>query len=101
MTDEEILREINSLPPEAQRQLEDFIFFLRERYKNAQPKTASTSDLESEAFVGMWRDHHAPGTRGRERLGALRRDAVVGRAQRGGEQPGCARAVEIGFDGAA
>ena len=56
MTNEEMLREINSLPPEAQRQLEDFIFFLRERYKGAQPKTAPTSDLETEAFVGMWRD---------------------------------------------
>ena len=56
MTNEEILREINSLPPEAQRQLEDFISFLRERYKEAQPKSAPASDLESEAFVGMWRD---------------------------------------------
>jgi hypothetical protein len=56
MTNEEILREINSLPPEAQRQLEDFISFLRERYKSSQPKTAPSSDLESEAFVGMWRD---------------------------------------------
>ncbi len=56
MTNEEILREINSLPPEAQRQLEDFISFLRERYKEAKPKTSPTSDLESEAFVGMWRD---------------------------------------------
>lgn len=56
MTDEEILREINSLPPEAQRQLEDFLSFLRERYRSSQPKTAPTSDLESEAFVGMWRD---------------------------------------------
>ena len=55
MTDEEILREINSLPPEAQRQLEDFISFLRERYRSSQPKTVPTSDLESEAFVGMWR----------------------------------------------
>jgi len=56
MTDEEILREINSLPPEAQRQLEDFISFLREHYKEAQPKIAPATDLESEAFVGMWRD---------------------------------------------
>lgn len=56
MTNEEILREINSLPPEAQRQLEGFISFLRERYKGAQPKPAPTSDLEAEAFVGMWRD---------------------------------------------
>jgi hypothetical protein len=56
MTNEEILREINSLPPEAQRQIEDFISFLRERYKEIQPKSAPTSDLEAEAFVGMWRD---------------------------------------------
>ncbi len=56
MTNEEILREINSLPLEAQRQIEDFISFLRERYKSSPPKTAPTSDLETEAFVGMWRD---------------------------------------------
>jgi hypothetical protein len=56
MTDEEILREINSLPPEAQRQLEDFISFLRERYKGVQPKAAPATELEDEAFVGMWRD---------------------------------------------
>lgn len=56
MTNEEILREFNSLPPEAQRQLEDFLSFLRERYKSSQPKSSPTTDLESEAFVGMWRD---------------------------------------------
>lgn len=56
MTDEEILREINSLPPEAQRQLEDFISFLRERYRISPLKNAPASELESEAFVGMWRD---------------------------------------------
>jgi hypothetical protein len=56
MTNEEILREINSLPLEAQRQIEDFVFFLRERYKSSQPKSVPNSDLETEAFVGMWRD---------------------------------------------
>ena len=56
MTNEEILREINSLPPEAQRQIEDFISFLRERYGTSQRKTTPPSDLEAEAFVGMWRD---------------------------------------------
>ena len=56
MTNEEILRAINSLPPEAQRQLEDFIASLRERYKGAPAATAPVSDLESEPFVGMWRD---------------------------------------------
>ena len=56
MTDKEILREINSLPPEAMRQLEDFISFLRERYGNSEARNSPSSDLESEAFVGMWRD---------------------------------------------
>ena len=56
MTNEEILREINSLPIEAKQQIEDFVSFLRERYKTSQPKDIPASDLESEAFVGMWRD---------------------------------------------
>ena len=56
MTNEEILREINSLPLEAQRQIEDFVSFLRQRYKSSQPKSVPASDLETEAFVGMWRN---------------------------------------------
>jgi hypothetical protein len=56
MTSEEILREIKSLPLEAQRQIEDFIVFLRERYKNSSPGDSPASDLKTEAFVGMWRD---------------------------------------------
>jgi hypothetical protein len=56
MTNEEILREINSLPIEAKRQIEDFVSFLRERYKETQTASAPHSDLETEAFVGMWRD---------------------------------------------
>jgi hypothetical protein len=56
MTNEEILREIKSLPLEAQRQIEDFVSFLRERYKRTQTANAPISDLETEAFVGMWRD---------------------------------------------
>jgi hypothetical protein len=56
VTDKEILREISSLPPEAMRQLEDFIFFLRERYRDSTPRSTPAPDLESEAFVGMWRD---------------------------------------------
>jgi len=56
MTKEELLREINSLPIEAQRQIEDFIAFLRLRYKSQSPKETSISDLQTEKFVGMWRD---------------------------------------------
>ncbi|HMS41003.1 MAG TPA: DUF2281 domain-containing protein [Pyrinomonadaceae bacterium] len=56
MINEEILREIKSLPLEAQKQIEDFVAFLRERYKKAQSKSVPTTDLEAEAFVGMWKE---------------------------------------------
>lgn len=56
MTDEEILRTIKSLPPEAIHQLEDFISFLLKRYGSSEPSATPASELESEAFVGMWRD---------------------------------------------
>lgn len=57
MTNEEMLREIASLPIEAQRQIEDFIAFLRQRYQpSLLAETALTSDLKTEGFFGMWRD---------------------------------------------
>jgi hypothetical protein len=57
MTNEEMLREIASLPHEAQRQIKDFVAFLRERYPDSPPhKNAPLADLETEGFVGMWRD---------------------------------------------
>ena len=53
----EDLRDINALPPEAQRQLEAFIVFLRQRYQPSLPtETANASDLTTEEFIGMWRD---------------------------------------------
>ena len=57
MTTEEILRDLTLLPPEARRQVSDFIAFLRQRYGPPQ-STAQTkpSDWSSEEFVGMWRD---------------------------------------------
>lgn len=57
MTKEEILRELDSLPPEGQRQVADFIAFLRERYAHSQSSEQSlTSDLAQDGFIGMWRD---------------------------------------------
>ncbi len=57
MTHEEILREIVSLPPEGQRQVADFIAFLRERYAGSRStEKPETSDLAQESFIGMWRD---------------------------------------------
>jgi len=56
MTNEEILREIASLPKEAKRRIEDFIAFLRERYKSPPDKKTPPGNLEGDAFVGMWRN---------------------------------------------
>lgn len=57
MTNEEILREINALPPEGQLLVESFVAFMRQRYASSQPLTPSAdSGLESESFIGMWRD---------------------------------------------
>jgi len=55
MTNEELLREIDSLPPEGQHLVESFLSFLRQRY--ARP-VASSGDvpLQDEQFIGMWRD---------------------------------------------
>jgi len=52
-----IVREIASLPPEAQRQVMDFVAFLKARCPTTQPvrKTRRTK-LADEPFIGMWRD---------------------------------------------
>jgi len=45
------------LPPEAQRQVMDFIAFLQTRYAPTRPrKTGKPTKLANEAFIGMWRD---------------------------------------------
>jgi hypothetical protein len=59
MTHDEILQEITSLPLEGQRQVIDFIAFVRQRY--GQPQQSSehnTSDLSTESFIGIWQDRN-------------------------------------------
>jgi hypothetical protein len=56
MTNEEILRELDSLPPEGQQEVADFITFLHERYSRAGTATQAIRNLEDLGFVGMWRD---------------------------------------------
>ena len=52
-----IVREIASLPPEAQRQVIDFIAFLKARYPTTQPvRKTRRIKLADEPFIGMWRD---------------------------------------------
>lgn len=53
-----LIQDLQSLPPEAQRQVIDFIAFLQARYNapSAKPQTKATPKLSDEAFIGMWKD---------------------------------------------
>ena len=56
MISDKILEEIESLPPEGQHQVMDFIAFMRQRYGISPLSHKNTTDVRSEAFIGMWRD---------------------------------------------
>ena len=57
MIRQELLDEWDSLPEEAQRQVEELITLLRRQYPaNPSDQTSQTTDQEGEAFIGMWRD---------------------------------------------
>jgi len=51
-----ILREIEALPPEAQKQVSDFVAFLKARYGVVTRKKTKRRKLEDEPFIGMWKD---------------------------------------------
>ena len=51
-----ILREIETLPPEAQKQVSDFVAFLKARYGVTLRKKTKRGKLENEPFFGMWKD---------------------------------------------
>lgn len=55
MTQRQFMEEYISLPEEAQRQVADFVAFLRQRYAvTPSVPQARTTDLETEPFIGMW-----------------------------------------------
>lgn len=57
MSTEDILRDFASLPPEAQRQVADFITFLLSRYGRTRlPENSESSHPATDNFIGMWRD---------------------------------------------
>jgi len=57
MTQQELLNEFLSLPTEAQRQVIDFIAFLRQKYAVVEPGSQSPDfDLINDNFIGMWSD---------------------------------------------
>ena len=57
MDQEKVCRELAALPPEAQREVWDFIEFLSRRYKRVPGRDKRRKpELAEEAFVGMWRN---------------------------------------------
>ena len=57
MRQERAWREYTALPPELQKQVADFITFLRARYAPSRvSKTAKRTKLANEPFIGMWRN---------------------------------------------
>jgi hypothetical protein len=52
-----IINDISSLPPEAQRQIVEFIAFLKTRYtRHRGKKQLKQTDLVNEPFIGIWKD---------------------------------------------
>ncbi|MBE9198452.1 hypothetical protein IQ233_04905 [Nodularia sp. LEGE 06071] len=57
MPQPELLNEFLSLPAEAQRQVIEFIAFLRQRYVVVEPASQSSEDnFINYSFIGMWSD---------------------------------------------
>lgn len=57
MEQSNVLTEFDTLPPEAQRQVVDFIAFLQTRYRlTVKEKTKSMPKLSDEKYVGIWRN---------------------------------------------
>ena len=56
MEQDKIINELTNLPPEAQRQVFDFIAFLKTRYKPASVRKSKVADWSKEPFVGIWKD---------------------------------------------
>ena len=60
MEQNKLYNEISNLPLEAQRQVTDFIAFLRTRYIK-RPQTAKTlknNNILNEPFIGIWKDRY-------------------------------------------
>jgi len=65
MTQQQLLNEFKSLPSEAQRQVADFIAFLRQKYRSIPSRDDRQRELADEGFIGMWakREDMAESTR--------------------------------------
>jgi hypothetical protein len=56
MTNEELLKEIASLPSKEKRKIEDYVAYLLRRTGKSSGTGVKKRDLRDEMFVGMWAD---------------------------------------------
>jgi hypothetical protein len=56
MDTDAVLRDLQALPPEAQREVGDFVAFLKARYAGRRPCARRLPPLRREPFIGMWKD---------------------------------------------
>ncbi len=57
MAQKELFSDFNTLPPEAQKQVIDFIAFLQTRYSSvSKSKLKPKAKIVDETFVGIWRN---------------------------------------------
>jgi hypothetical protein len=57
MSQTEIMDEYNKLPPIEQKQVKDYILFLRARYpKPLLTNRKKSESLKDEPFIGIWKD---------------------------------------------
>lgn len=57
MSHRKLLRELESLPAEAQRQVEDFVALLKKQHELvSHPAKQNGSGMSQQPFIGMWQD---------------------------------------------
>jgi len=56
MNVQSISREIRKLPPEGQKEVFDFVVFLRSRFGQSEEAVPGKVEMQNEPFVGMWAD---------------------------------------------
>jgi hypothetical protein len=58
MENRSLVEDFNELPPEAQKQVLDFIAFLQTRYQpiSYKKKSKPKAKLAEESFIGLWRN---------------------------------------------
>lgn len=56
MTQQDLLDQFVSLPVDAQRQVTDFVSFLRQKYQTDSAVRGTDAPVQDDKFIGMWSD---------------------------------------------